>query len=251
MHNILKLSLLLLIVSIYSCNSEIKTRFSNNYKNPQDSLKTETRKMYDVDGILKSIVTVRDTIYHGPAKVFYTSGKLAITCNYELGKKHGTETKYYLTGEKYRIRNYEKGKIQGLVTYYYQTGIKKATLTYKNGLPGNDLKEYTPKGKLVTNYPKIVFNLIDETNNALAPNGKRLQCRLSNWSSRVSFYHNELIDGKYLDPNSEETARNGKFGEILIGRPKPGEKYHIVAKFNTRNGCPKIISDTYILPKNL
>ncbi len=220
---------------------------------------------------LKAEITVKGNVRHGLTKNYSKRGKLLSTVNYLNGKKEGKTTNYYPSGKVHstmiyrnNLKNgdavwyYENGKpytvnpfinnkLNGIQKKYYKNGKILAEIPYKEDQPGTGLKEYTGEGKLITKYPRII---IEEINRVESENKFIIRIYLSNRSSNVKFYIDELYDGRYLKEYMYEIQTRQGMATRTYEVP-PGyvkfQKMSIIAKVNTHLGNPYIIQRTYNL----
>ncbi len=94
---------------------------------------------------------VADSMLNGAAKLFYKTGKLAATLNFNNNKLQGNCTFYYDDGKDYTIKlevEYDNGLLNGEVREYYISGARKSVLNYEDGKPQGDAEYYYPTGSL-------------------------------------------------------------------------------------------------------
>ena len=223
------------------------------------------------NGYLKAEITVKDNRRHGITKNYSSKGKLLSKVNYVNGKKDGKTTNYYTNGnihstiiykngvregdavwyyknsKPYSINPFINNKLSGVQKKYYESGKIQAEIPYKDGQPGTGLKEYTPEGRLLTNYPKI---LIQEVNQIATSDRFILKIYLSKRTGNVQFYIDDLDAGKYLKKHMYEIpAENGvakKVYEVPRGYVK-FQKINIIASVKTGLGNTYITQRSYNL----
>lgn len=76
------------------------------YLNAEEKVITEKYP----DGKLKSEITYKGEVLHGPLKTYFKNGKLKEEGSYSDGRKNGTWKTYYPDGKVSREYTYEKGK---------------------------------------------------------------------------------------------------------------------------------------------
>jgi antitoxin component YwqK of YwqJK toxin-antitoxin module len=231
-------------------NSVVKEYYSNGSIRTEISAKGQLRhgptKNYDRNGLLLSEVNYSNNVLQGQATNYYAkTGKINSTFFYENGIKEGDETWFYESGKPYRVSPYKKGKIEGIQKHYYEDGKLQAEVSYKNGYAGTDLREYKPDGSLIKDYPTIVIQKEDHVKNA---NKIILLISLSNNSSNVKFLKGTLLDGKYLHENMLTLARQDGTAKIDFN-VTPGtyikKDIWITASYKTPMGNPYVISRQY------
>lgn len=166
-------------------------------------------------------VTFKNGVRDGLLKGFYQSGELRQTFWYENGLKEDSSCYYYLQGQVFRTTPFKHDTIDGIQKQYYRSGKIKAKLGYSKGLRTNYFEEFTPEGRLIKDYPKVVVNIRDEYNT----NGLyHIGLDLTEKSSKVKFYRGDFINGRF-DTTMYKTIKvtNGTGMLVLkkTGSPKP------------------------------
>jgi len=229
------------VVREYYSNGKIKTEIS-----AKGQLRHGPTKNYDRNGLLLSEVNYVDNIMEGMATNYYAkSGKVNSTLIYKKGIKEGDEIWYYESGKPYRVSPYIKGKIEGTQKLYYEDGKLQAEVDYKNGFAGTGLKEYKADGSLVTDYPTISIRKEDHMKKA---NKIILIISMSNNKPSVKFYKGFLLDGKFLNEKLLTLAtQEGKTELDYNVTPGTMIKQDIVitANYKTPMGNPYVISKRY------
>jgi len=253
-------------LSLTSCKySDTK----KNYRDENDNVRMV--RQYFSNGYLKAEITVKDNKRHGITKNYSSTGRLLSTVNYVNGKKEGKTTNYYSNGNMhstilykngvkegdaiwyyksgkiYSINPFVNNKLNGVQKKYYENGKLQAEVLYKDGQPGIGLKEYTHEGKLITDYPKII---VQEVNQIAASDKFILKIYLSKRSADVQFYLDELDQGKYLKKHMYEIpAKNGvatRVYEVPPGYVK-FQKINIIARIKTDFGNTYVTQKPYNL----
>ena len=196
---------LLLVALLVNCTGKSSKEQINEVK--------ETRYVHDPDGNLKSRFDIVDGKVHGEAVTYYPGGKISTVVKYERNKKEGIEKKYYSSGQLYRTRPYENGKLSGIEKRYYKDGGIKTIQEFRLNNPASELIEYTPGGRIITDYPTILFSITKERDYA---EQVLLLFRMSDGSKNVQFYKGKLIRNKYFDQQAELELSNNGIGEIWI-----------------------------------
>ncbi len=172
-----------------------------------------TKYSYDVDGNLKAKINTKGGKIHGEVVTYYPSGQISTLAYYINNKKEGIEKKYYKSGQLYRIRPFKNGKLNGSEIRYYKDGGTKTIQEFKHNNPSVGLKEYSPGGKIISDFPRILFRITMERDYA---EQVLLNFYMSDNSKNVDYYSGKLIGNKYFDKNAElELSKNG-IGEIWI-----------------------------------
>ena len=187
---------------------------------------TKTEFLYDVDGNLKSKIIIKDGKVHGEAITYYPSGQISTLVNYHNNKKEGIEKKYYKSGQLYRIRPFKNGKLNGTEIRYFKDGGKKTMQEFKHNNPSRGLKEFTPGGKLITDFPRILFKIVKNRDYA---EQVLLYFFMSDRSKNVDYYKGKLIANKYFDKDAELELSKDGIGEIWL-EPGYSGSYNISAK---------------------
>lgn len=189
--------------------------FSCNKNGSEDKLKEliETKYSYDVDGNIKAKITTKGGKIQGEVVTYYPSGQISTLANYINNKKEGIEKKYYKSGQVYRIRPFKNGKLNGTEIRYYKDGGTKTIQEFKHNNPATGLKEFSPGGKIISDFPRILFRITKERDYA---EQVLLNFYMSDNNKNVDYYSGKLIGNKYFDKNAEpELSKNG-IGEIWL-----------------------------------
>jgi antitoxin component YwqK of YwqJK toxin-antitoxin module len=230
------------IVKEYFDNGRIKSEIE-----AKGNLRHGITKNYSKNGKLLSEVHYINNKKEGPSVNYYPSGKVHTKLMYKNGVKDGESTWYYESGEVFRINPFKNGKLDGIQIFYFENGNTMAEVPYSNGQPGLGLKEYSESGTLLKNYPTIQF---EEINQIYSHQNITLKVFLSNKSSRVKFYFDKLVDGRFLDKKSLTTPVKGGIAEkefrVLPGSVKE-EKINVIAVYTTSYGLPYVMQKTYNL----
>lgn len=209
----------------------------------KDTSKTEY--VYDTDGNLKSKILIKNGKVHGEAVTYYPGGQISTLVNYINNKKEGIEKKYYRSGQLYRIRPFKNGKLNGTEFRYYKDGGKKTIQEFRHNNPARGLKEYSPGGQLITDFPRILFKIVknrDYTEQVL------LYFYMSDKSKNVDYYNGNLIANKYFDQDAELELSNDGIGEIWLP-PGYSGSYNISAK-SVRDSRGLFITEAKVILKN-
>jgi hypothetical protein len=154
---------------------------------------TGIKKFYSGKYLIKE-VTFKNGIKHGETKTFYPGGQLYQTFWYENGLREDSSRWYYVEGQLFRSTPIKHDTINGTQKQYYRNGRVKAKINYMKGLRSTGLEEFNQNGKLISDYPEIVFNIIDNYKTA----GKlRINLELSDKSRKVKFYRGEFTGGVF------------------------------------------------------
>ena len=231
------------IVKEYYANGVIKTEIT-----VQDSLRHGPTSNYNTEGQLLSVVNYVNNVKEGTVTNYYVpSGNISSTFEYKEGIKQGDEIWYYESGKEYRITPYVDGKMNGIQKYYYEGGQLMAEVPWKDNYPGKGLKEYREDGSLIDDYPTIVVTKEDHLATA---NSVLLKFTLSNKSSNVKFYRGNPDGEGYLSEDLAEMATQGGMTQILLNLPKGArvdQNVRVSARFETRFGNPFVTNTSYHL----
>jgi hypothetical protein len=258
--NFTRLSLLLLVVGLASCEhvNNVKNAVAKKVeathtpkvkdkkpkKEPKkDGLVINKRK----DGSILSEINLKDGKMHGPAKDYYADGTLHAEFNYIDGKLEDEMKWYHKNGKLYKITPYLHGEIHGVEKIYNADGKLIAEQPYKNGFAGAGLKEYSSEGKLVQNKATLVVEPID---NIVLKGEYILKIYLSDKSKNVKFYTGNLTGGTYMNDNLIGILTKNGVAEIRYTVPAgfyAMEKLNIVAEKNTKQGGKYITQTKYNL----
>jgi hypothetical protein len=224
---------------IFSCQKK-----SNVPESPTGKLQG-LHKYYYPDGELYLEVNFKDSIPHGSSKQYFKNGKLFEESEYVNGILHGISKKYYEDGTLSSEIPYDSGRVNGIQKKYRKDGTLAFEAPYYYGKPCVGLKEYYLSGDPVVDYPKIVITGKDEI---LKNDRYTLLISLSNKGKSVEYFRGNLVDGKYVDENSESIISVQGIGQINYFLP-PGafvmEKINLIAKIKTDLGNYYYAEKTY------
>jgi len=173
----------------------------------------ETKNVYDADGNLKSRIILKDGKINGETIIYYPSGQISTQVNYVDNKKEGVEKKYYKSGQLYRTRPFIRGKLIGTEKRFYKTGGIRTLQEFKYNNPATGLIEYSINGKVLSDYPRIIFDIARERDYA---EQVLLLFYMSDQSKNVTYYSGKLIKNKYFDIEAEQELSSKGVGEIWV-----------------------------------
>jgi len=151
-------------------------------------------KQYFSHKVLVKESTFKNGILQGETKTYYRGGQLNQTFWYENGMREDSARKYYLEGQIFRSTPYRHDTIHGTQFKYHRSGKDRARLNFYKGLRKPELEEYDHNGKLLKNYPEIVFSIDDNYSSS----GKvRINLGISDEKRRVKFYRGEFANGVF------------------------------------------------------
>jgi hypothetical protein len=214
----------------------------------QDTGYTGIKKLYSGNMLLRE-VTFRNGVMQGEMKTFYRGGQLYQKYWYENGLREDSAMWYYLEGQVFRSTPMKHDTIDGIQKQYYRDGCVKAKIGYIKGLRTPSFEEFTRNGKLIKNYPEIVYSIKDN----YAATGKiQINLELSDNTKKVKFYRGEFFGGVF---DTVKCARirsvNGKTFLDLKKSGTPQVGYiGIIAAIVTDFGNNYLTSKKIILPYN-
>jgi len=195
---------------------------------------TGIKQYYSGNFLLKE-VTFKNGIRQGETKTYYQGGQLYQTFWYENGLREDSAKWYYLEGQVFRSTPMKHDTIDGTQKQYYRNGRLKAKINFIKGLRSPIIEEYNQNGKLISDYPEIVFNINDSYNTS----GKiSINLGLSDKSKKVKFYCGEFTGGVFDTVKCKRIKSvNGKtFLDLRkSGTPQP-DYIGIIAVFPTDFG---------------
>jgi len=154
---------------------------------------TGIKQFYSKDKLVKE-VTYKNGVIHGETRTYYGGGQLYQTFNYVNGHKEDSARWYYAEGQVFRSTPFKNDTVDGIQIQYYRNGRLKAKIGYSKGLRTPFLEEYTPNGKLISDYPGITFSIED---NYARTGSLRVNLATTNKQSRVKFYKGEFTNGVF------------------------------------------------------
>ena len=230
------------IVREYFDNGRIKSEIT-----ARGNVRHGITKNYSKNGSLLSEVNYVNNKMEGASVNYYPSGKIHTMLMYKDGVKDGESIWYYESGKIFRINPFKNGKLDGIQKFYFENGNTMAEVPYRNGQPGIGLKEYSESGALLKNYPTIQF---EEVNQVYSNQNFILKAFLSNKSTHVQFYIDNLLDGKYLNEKAISLPVSGgvaaKEYRVVPGSVKT-DRINVIAVYTTRYGLPYLTQRTYNL----
>lgn len=236
---VLKVQIILALVFMFSCDSKKETR-EGNVKNKV--MREGLVQQRHADGTLAAEINYKGQKKNGLAKYYYKNGKLRSEVYFKDDIKHGEASFYYENGQLFQLTNYINGKKDGIQRKYRDDGLLMAEVPYKMDQPGIGLVEYTLKGKVKTNYPKLLVETIDDV---IKNSQYIVRAHFSERMSDIMFYVGDLAADKYLHSDLMKIApKEGGVLELKYFVP-PGtflmEKINIIGVGKTRLKNPLII----------
>jgi hypothetical protein len=229
------------VIKEYFSTGVVKTEIS-----ARGQLRHGPTRNYDMKGRLLSEVNYVDNIMEGTATNYYVkTGKINSTLEYKHGIKEGNETWYYESGKVYRLSPYINGKIEGIQKLYYESGQLMAEVPYKNGFAGKGLREFKSDGSLITEYPKLIIRREDHMKDA---NKILILVSLSSDAKQLKFYKGSLLEGVYLHKDLLQLASQGgstRFDYNIPPGQQMSQKMVISVSFKTPLGNTCVISRSY------
>jgi hypothetical protein len=188
---------LLIILITFGCKGKGTSRkeadTGSDSLSVPDTGYTGIRKYYSKDILFKE-VTFKNSVRQGEMKTYYPGGQLYQTFWYENGLREDTARWYYTEGQVFRATPYLHDTIDGIQKQYYRTGRLKAKIYYRKGFRTPQIEEYTNNGKLIKDYPEILYTITDNYKSS----GKiRINLELSDKSKKVRFYRGDLNNGVF------------------------------------------------------
>jgi len=248
--------ILIILLFIAGCSNQGK-----NNTESEGGKETETSASADTGytGILQSYsgnhlvkeVTLKNGVRNGLMKTYYASGLLYQTFWYENGLRQDTGKWYFekIDGKVFRTTPFKNDSAHGIQTQYYENGTVRARLNFVNGLRTPYLEEFSTDGKKVTDYPDVVVTTTDNYNQ----NGTyKINLKLTNDKTKVTFYRGEYIDGLY-DPNKYQKINISETAGYLELQKsgEPGNNYvGIIAEILTPKGNKHLVYKRIDLPYN-
>lgn len=222
-------------------------QFMQKDVNLGDDSEVKLRKSHRKDGTLLSAVYYKDSLRHGLARNYYSSGKVQLEIDYVEGKKHGFATQFFENGDVYLKTPYVEDKRNGIQLKYYENNILMAEIPYRDNqlLPG--LKEYDKQGNLITKPNGIKFKLKDKT---AFDNRLDLELTLADGGKNVQFMVvTEPDQSGDQDELYHVATRNGVGVETYYVLPgyTISKALHYKAERKTRLGNTEVFYGTYVL----
>ncbi|MFT7032482.1 MAG: hypothetical protein ACJA2S_000982 [Cyclobacteriaceae bacterium] len=220
------------VLSIQSCQYLDKKNESKSDSNKKDGSVKTFRK----DGNLFSEINYVNGRMHGISKRYSKRGKLQFLDSYVDGIKNAKSLQFYPDGKVMRETSYMHGQKNGVTKAFWATGTLSSSITYREDLPANDLKEFMKSGK-EKKYETLLIQAIDELNTS----GKYiLKIKFSKNAKRADYYIGELVDGKYFAEYELAKIPEKNGVGMLVFKPPPGgfimKKYNIIGKLKTARG---------------
>jgi len=249
---IINIPVIVLQVLLLTCGCTGKGSLRKESKAETDTIAladtgyTGIKKYYNQDRLLWE-VTFKNGVRQGEMKTYYQGGQLYQTYWYENGLREDSARWYYLEGKVFRSTPMKHDTVDGTQIQYYRSGRKKAEINYSKGLRTALVKEYTQDGKLVKDYPEIIYSIKDNYNST----GKvRINLELSDKTKKVKFYKGEFTNGLFDTTKLVKiTAVNGKTFLDLRKSGKPqADSIGIIAAILTGFGNNYLSYKKIVLP---
>lgn len=121
---------------------------TEKYAVDAEGKKTGTYQRFNAQKVLLEEANyIRDTL-HGPRKLYYPSGTLNATENYEMGQFIGPYKAYHENGKLMQDGVYQNNSMEGIWKTYYTSGLIKEEVMFHENLENGPFKEYFENGKL-------------------------------------------------------------------------------------------------------
>ena len=154
---------------------------------------TGITKYYSNELLVKEI-TFENGVMQGEMRTYYQGGQLNQTIWYENGLREDSVKKYYLEGQVFRSTPFKHDTIDGTQIQYYRDGHIRAKLQFIKGLRTPFLEEFRRDGKLIRDYPGILFTINDN----YSTTGKvRINLGLTDTGRKAKFYRGEFSNGVF------------------------------------------------------
>jgi hypothetical protein len=233
-------------------NGTIEEFYSNGSIKSESPIKNGLRnglvKNYSEQGRLLSTAEYVNDYRNGWVINYSTeNGKPMLKAMFKDDIQQGPVIQYYKEGMLFRESTYVKGRVDGVVKTFWPDGKIKAENYFKMGKPAIGLKEFDNKGNLITKYPQIVIEVVDQT---AIVNKAIVTISLSENADEIEFFLDDLFEGKYIPDNAYKLRVND--GIAYIDYPVPSgsafkKKISIIAKFRTELGNTKVLQRYYNL----
>jgi len=108
--------------------------------------KTETKKSYYPDGVIKSATTYKDGKKNGAEHIYYPDGAIIhYSRNYVRGRLHGLQQEYDAHALLIKEESYNHGKLDGR-SRYYRDGLLQREIEYRRGMLDGTYREFSDDG---------------------------------------------------------------------------------------------------------
>lgn len=235
----------------------------------KNNLPCDTYYYYYESGQLSKMVPVRDGMVSGIVKSFTFNGDVALTEEYENGKKNGESHSYYLYDTITNvwkpfesISHYEDGLIEGECVIYYENHRISSIMNFHEDILDGLIKKYSPNGELVlqTNFSNgemdgtatryYLYDTISESYEKMFLEQQWLE------GNRHGRYHYcSPVDSVCVDGNYYKGKRNGKWSEINDSLSHNysmcDDKYHgLYSIYKHKKGVLQF-NDTSVIKRNV
>lgn len=162
-----KLSLLFSFIFLLNCG-ETKQEASTEFKtvssmelelNQNKGLVYHTGLLFSgisekryANGNLSEVITYQNGKKHGAKKLWFESGVLSYSANYNEGKLTGEVHSFWSNGNKKSLSNYKNGILHGTQTQWYSSGVIFKELNIENGIEVGIQRAWRENGTLYNNY---------------------------------------------------------------------------------------------------
>jgi hypothetical protein len=206
-------------------------------------------KQYFSGNTLVKEVTFKNGVRQGVMKSFYTSKQVRQTFWYENGLREDSAKWYYVEGPVFRATPYKRDTINGIQQQYFTNGRIKARLGYEKGLRTFFFEEYTPDGKLITDYPTMIVNIKDEYK---TKGTFRISFELSNKAQKVKYFRGEFSKGVYDTAHIVQIETVNGIGNLTLKKTSSPKKssVEVLAEIFTGYGNNYLLVKKIDLPYN-
>ena len=204
-------------------------------------------KQYMSGKTLFKEVTFKNGVREGLMKSFYQTGEVRQTFLYKNGLREDSSMWYYQEGQKFRATPYKKDTVDGIQIQYYRTGRLRAKLGYSKGLRTIFFQEFTPEGKIVSGYPSLVINVVD---NYKTKGIYKISLALSDKSAGVRYWRGDFLNGLFDTAHCKRINTIRGIGSLDLkktGSIKPSD-VGVVAEILTNFGNNYLVYKKIELP---
>jgi hypothetical protein len=213
----------------------------------KDGKRNGLTKNFDEKGRLESTAELKNDKYEGWLINYNTeSGKVTAKAFYKNDKQNGPATLYYVTGELYREITYVDGRVDSIVKTYWANGKPQAEVFFRKGDPSIGLKEFDKQGNPV----QQTHIVIEKINQLETTSSVTLKIYLSDKSTKVDFYQGGLEEGKYLASGNIEIDDEKGVATLQYYVPKNRtlkKELSIIARTRTSYGNTLVLQKSYNL----
>lgn len=173
---------------------------------------TGIKQYFYEDRLIKEVSLVNG-VRNGPMKSFYSGGQIRQSFLYKDGLREDTARWFYVEGQVFRTTPYRRDTIHGIQQQYFKSGRIKARLGYEKGFRNFFFEEFSSRGSLIKEYPRLVIDVRDD----YSTNGTyKIMLSLSDSTQKVKYFRGDFSGGVFDTLKAEPVNTIDGYGYLTL-----------------------------------